>query len=29
MSRDFMNDEKFWDDYAKTITECQETCWKT
>ena len=21
MSRDFMNDEKFWDDYTKTITE--------
>ena len=21
MNRDFMNDEKFWDDYAKTITE--------
>ena len=21
MSRDFMNDEKFWDDYTKNITE--------
>lgn len=21
MSRDFMNDEKFWDNYTKTITE--------
>lgn len=28
MSRDFMNDDKFWDNYTKTITEMayEEQC---